>query len=145
MLVKYIQKQILLLAHPIGSIYTSVDETSPAELFGGEWEQIADGRVLMGTSDSSKLNTTVEAGLPNITGGAVTAHDSGYCYHNVTGSSGAFYSGNQVTNLGRSAIASTYTGDNMLFIDASRSSAIYGKSTTVQPPALLVYIWKRTA
>ena len=29
--------------------------------------------------------------------------------------------------------------------DASRSSSIYGNSTTVQPPAYVVYMWKRTA
>ena len=30
-------------------------------------------------------------------------------------------------------------------IDASRSSAIYGKSTTVQPPAYALIAWRRTA
>ena len=29
--------------------------------------------------------------------------------------------------------------------DASLSNSIYGNSTTVQPPALVVNIWKRTA
>lgn len=36
--------------------------------------------------------------------------------------------------------------DNYLIgIDASRSSAIYGKSTTVQPPAYALIAWRRTA
>ena len=44
------------------------------------------------------------------------------------------------------AITSTQDNHlNSLHFDASRSSAIYGKSTTVQPPALAVNIWKRTA
>ena len=29
--------------------------------------------------------------------------------------------------------------------DASRSSSIYGKSSTVQPPAYIVNVWRRTA
>ena len=32
--------QLLLMAHPIGSIYSSTAATSPADLFGGTWEQL---------------------------------------------------------------------------------------------------------
>lgn len=34
------------LAHPIDSIYMSINSTSPAELFGGTWEQIANNATL---------------------------------------------------------------------------------------------------
>ena len=37
-----------LASYPIGSIYQSIDPTSPAELFGGVWESIASNRVLIG-------------------------------------------------------------------------------------------------
>ena len=53
---------------PVGSIYQSTDPTSPAALFGGIWEEIASERVLMGASSTHAAGTTVEAGLPNITG-----------------------------------------------------------------------------
>ncbi|MCI6944841.1 MAG: hypothetical protein MR755_05220, partial [Faecalibacterium sp.] len=53
---------------PVGSIYQSTDPTSPAALFGGSWEEIASERVLMGASSTHAAGTTVEAGLPNITG-----------------------------------------------------------------------------
>lgn len=32
----------LLTVYPVGSIYTSANETSPASLFGGTWEQLPD-------------------------------------------------------------------------------------------------------
>ena len=32
--------------YPIGSIYMSINETNPSELFGGEWEQIEDTFLL---------------------------------------------------------------------------------------------------
>ena len=36
------EKALLDMAHPIGSIYRSVNATNPATLFGGTWEQIKD-------------------------------------------------------------------------------------------------------
>ena len=38
----------ILDAYPIGSIYMSVMGTNPSELFGGTWEAIAKGSVLIG-------------------------------------------------------------------------------------------------
>ena len=56
---------------PVGSIYQSTARTSPAALFGGTWQEIAQNRVLMGAGSGHAAGTTVEAGLPNITGSFV--------------------------------------------------------------------------
>lgn len=41
--------------------------------------------------------------------------------------------------------AASWPSENTLSFDASKSNVIYGRSSTVQPPAFLVNIWKRTA
>ena len=126
-----------LADHPVGSIYQSTDPTSPAALFGGTWEEIASDRVLMGASRSHAAGTTVKAGLPNITGSFVA--NVHYMQHKV---SGAFTAGDRITSTGAN------NGDANVYkfsLDASKSNVIYGRSTTVQPAAYFVHIWRRVA
>ena len=126
-----------LAAYPVGSIYQSTDPTSPAALFGGTWEEIASDRVLMGASRSHAAGTTVKAGLPNITGSFVA--NVHYMQHKV---SGAFTAGDRITSTGAN------NGDANVYkfsLDASKSNAVYGRSSTVQPAAYYVHIWRRVA
>lgn len=43
--------------YPVGSIYMSVNSTSPATLFGGTWEQMKD-RFLVGAGNDYAVNST---------------------------------------------------------------------------------------
>ena len=124
----------------VGDVLHTTSSVSPAARFGGTWEQIASERVLMGASSTHAAGTTAEAGLPNITGsvgkyiskpqldrqqGAFSATDSQNAY---------LYS------------SSGYVGfTSYLNFNAAGSNAIYGRSSTVQPAAYYVYIWRRTA
>lgn len=118
--------------------WISVDSTSPAALFGGSWEEIASERVLMGASSTHAAGTTVEAGLPNITGTLSEVMGSFYAYPS---GSGAF----SVEGIGRSLENGSSGNYGNIFFDASKSNAIYGRSTTVQPAAYYVHIWHRVA
>lgn len=84
------------------------------------------GRFLQPSQNAGGL---VEAGLPNITGQINVR-----CNFDVA--TGAFYS-TQTSCLGHN---SNYTGNGTANFNASRSSSIYGNSTTVQPPSQLVHI-----
>lgn len=78
---------------------------------------------------SSKPATKVEAGLPNIEGvvGAI-------------GVSGAKYSGAFYKHSNGGALSNSGDPDYNAGFQASRSNAIYGKSTTVQPPSQGVHV-----
>lgn len=118
--------------------WASNDPTSPASFIGGTWERI-EGRFIMGASDTHPAGTTVEAGLPNITA-KVTSQ---YGIFNAD-AEGAFYFADgsnyeyPATGLGGALI-------HDLRFSAANSNSIYGKSTTVQPPAYCMYLWRRVA
>ena len=131
-----------LAAYPVGSIYQSTDPTSPAALFGGTWQEIAQNRVLMGASYAHAAGTTVEAGLPNITGRAGPDEQAGFYNVNRPNAYGAFYGGGK--SYGWAASGTSTPGKDLCF-DASRSNPIYGRSATVQPAAYYVHIWRRVA
>lgn len=122
---------------PVGSIYLSKNNTSPAELFGGTWVKIAANRAIMGASSSHAAGTTVKAGLPNIRG---TFAGIARWNFGDNPASGAF---SGVSNQGPEG---KYNGNGVLYtFNASSSNSIYGASDTVQPPAYYINIWERVA
>lgn len=145
------QKALKVLAARREEDYTKIkfwvspDPTSPAELFGGTWERIEDCTI-WGASSIHPAGTKLEAGLPNITGGA---------YGDVQQNGAAVYwsgSGAIQTSqdtLGRDIVmykvADSGNSRSILEFNASKSNGIYGKSATVQPPAYCMYLWRRVA
>ena len=140
--VSFSYKDIMLLAHPVGSAFFTITDDNPAELFGGTWKKIAENRAIMGASSTRAAGTTVEAGLPNITA-------TGGFYENLSVSdlkdrlTGAFYA--NANNQTHQGSGNTDSDNPTLDFDASRSNPIYGASSTVQPPAYYMNIWLRTA
>lgn len=83
-------------------------------------------KTVWGISSSTNLGADIPAGLPNITG-QFTAEGA---YGGARG--GAFY------NWGSSNCNQNYGGTGTGWgFDASRCSSVYGRSSTVQPPAII--------
>lgn len=126
--------------YPVGSVYIGTQSSCPMTTLipGSTWKLVSSGRALW-TGNGNNGGSTIEAGLPNITG----KFDADEITHETASTvSGAFYSEssaypNTATGVSGSALA--------IGFDASRSSSIYGKSSTVQPPAYVVNVWRRTA
>lgn len=132
--------------------WASDDPTSPASFIGGTWERV-ENCTIWGASDAHPAGTTVEAGLPNITGYAYTRgvdSDSSTKQSVIfdDGAGGAFSVLNDVSEYTSFYDILTKNGKNnsaKLSFNASTSNPIYGASDTVQPPAYCMYIWRRVA
>ena len=125
---------MLQALYPVGSLYISTSSTNPLESLFGTWELVSEGRVLQGADENHQAGTTIAAGLPNITGQFIGGNPNGT-------TNGAF----EVVKDSDSTQTGTSYHKAQLRFDASRSNSIYGNSTTVQPPAYVVNIWRRTA
>ena len=130
---------------PVGTVYMTENANfDPNNAWGvGVWVKTAIDRVLQGTNDKNKVGTTIDAGLPNITGTVPTTNMGWKGWQGMK--SGAL-SVEILVNPDRQEYHMQGTnewGDILLTIDASQSNPIYGTSDTVQPPAELVFIWKR--
>lgn len=146
---------MLDLLYPVGRIIISNDSTAPYSDIGfGTWEEVSKGRVLWGADDSHAAGSTIEAGLPNITG------DAGGCEWTEKSSDwdgtqhGAFYitrDGGQGETNGEVAYPISWENSQKgirrrnINFNASRCSSVYGNSTTVTPPSYVVHFWQRTA
>jgi len=127
---------IVNLMYPVGSIFIGVTDSCPLATYAGTWELVSTGRVLWGSDSNHSAGSTIEPGLPNITG-EIKGCESNSSHQ---GSSGAFT--HSSTGGGEQNGNGTWVTFNF---NASRSSSIYGNSTTVQPPAYVVNMWQRTA
>lgn len=131
---------ILDLLYPVGRIIISNDSKPPYSDIGfGTWQEVAKGAFIEGADDSHKAGDNIDAGLPNITGGAGCY----YCWSPTgrTNTNGAFSwndNGGGITQGGNNN-----TGSGVFWFDASRCSSVYGKSNTVQPKAYVSHYWLR--
>ena len=163
-------QQILNMIYPVGSIYMSVNNVSPATFIGGTWTALTD-RVLIGAGSSYAVNATGGATSHTHTSAAHThtsathnhaLSDKGWGLFSSSGNTvGWVYSGNSgywnanwqfnVTSAANSSkefrdgmvlggVTETTTPDNT----GSTTPGNTGSSSNL-PPYLAVYMWKRTA
>ena len=130
-------KTLLNLIYPVGSIYMSVSNTSPATFLGGTWERIQDRFLL-------SAGTTYTAGA---TGGSAT---NDHCHYQTVGSDGT---ASYFTKAGVSPATRVVTVPGTHIVTSSnysdsktlREDSTYMATIGIMPPYLAVYVWKRTA
>lgn len=120
---------ILDILYPVGSIYQSMEPTSPSELIGGTWEQIK--TFLMG-SDTSK-QTGGEA-THTLTIQEMPSHTHGL-YGAFTGKT------ETITNTGNNWAQTTTNWSNSTYVKETGG----GQAHNNLPPYTTCYIWYRVA
>lgn len=128
-----------LAAWPIGSIYMSVNSTSPANLFGGTWERISD-TFLFAASSSYPAGSTggefthklTQSELPNY---SLSVTNGSNVIRSKTGSTADAYVQTQSSGWG------IPNWESKTVTVASGGS---GAAHNNMPPYLSVWIWKRT-
>lgn len=141
------QENIVDLLYPVGSIYIGTTAECPLAAIKGTWTKVSSGRVLQGADSNHAAGTTIAAGLPNITGSFSQRYvkSTGGEYAMVTSTSGGFSTSTGSGSVNDCSMSSSTNTPQIVSFSASSSNSIYGNSSTVQPPAYCVNIWKRTA
>lgn len=164
------KKSVIDLIYPVGSIYMSVNNISPATLFGGTWEQIQ-GRFLLACG-SNGVDLYTEAGQ---TGGeathTLTTDEIPAHTHGSKSLSGSFETrpsnmsddnpilgtGSGIVSVSRDVWSGNHDGfqkvqvrnkkTNTVTINATHEHTSVGENGAHNnmPPYLAVYVWKRTA
>ena len=145
----------LLDVYPVGSIYISVSATNPSTLFGGTWEAIAAGRVLIGagggytagqTGGSSTATLSI-ANMPSHNHGGSTGSVSagGSHKHTLQGYESGESAGYNVYPANQKNPKETGAANGMPAHSHTITAQGSGQAFSIQNPYLVVYMWKRTA
>lgn len=159
--------------YPIGSIYTSVNDTDPSTLFGGTWVRFGQGRTLVGVNSADddfgkaeqtggeKTHTLDFEEMPEhnhritidnkeLTGSVWNFTGQNATYGPGNSTSGVFSKGGDGTCFYPSATGKATGISDGFTLDASHThtaTASYeggGEAHNNMPPYITVYMWKRT-
>lgn len=132
---------ILGLVYPVGAIYMSVVNTSPATLFGGTWSVWGTGRVPVGVdTEQTEFNTVEKNGGHKL----LQSHNHTFKLHiqnGATHSDGAKYSIPYYTNTGTNYDKTAQDNSQIPWGNYPTGG---GNAENLQP-YVTCYMWKRTA
>lgn len=144
-----ILKRMFNLMYPVGSVYISVNNTNPANLFGGTWEQIKD-RFLLACGSTYANGATGGEATHKLTTAEMPSHT-----HTITWAqySKRYSESTNGANNGQEFVGgSTDEGHQLAAFWCYDGNERSGKIQTVgsstahnnMPPYMAVYVWKRT-
>lgn len=131
--------------HPVGSLYISENPTSPAELYGGTWEQIKDSFILAagdtyaaGSTGGEANHTLANNEMPSHSHIVTAYYNYGWNVKVGFELGEIFTSSNHVDITGSQSIG-TDTGRGYLGTNVSGGD----KPHNNMPPYIAAYIWRR--
>lgn len=130
-------KTVKLCCHPVGSIYMSSKDTSPAELFGGEWKAIEDV-FLYCAGTKHAAGGTGGAETHTLTVDEMPSHA-----HRYTRMPQSYANTNFNVNDQANFNESVRKPSNSETVSTEATGG--GQAFSIMPPWRAVYAWERTA
>ena len=118
--------------YPVGSIYMSVNDTNPANLFGGTWTQLKD-RFLLGAGSTYTNGSTGGSATQRLSAANLPSHTHPQYVATNGGSTSANLDYNGWVSNGKAVAQGIPTG-----------ATGQGTKFDIMPPYLVVYMWERT-
>lgn len=125
---------LLLMSHPVRSLYQSLSDISPATLFGGTWEKLSEGIFIVsagtnytaGSTDGEAAHKLTTDEVPPL---LITGAEGGYMGY-IGGSDPGFTAASGFNTNGTSYYFTTEGG---------------GQAHNNMPPYIAMHTWIRTA
>lgn len=156
---KLLKAYIVDSIYPVGSIYMSVNATSPATLFGGTWTQLKD-RFLLGAGSTYENGTTGGEASHKLSANEMPSHAHDTPFFNnmtnngemvsdfegvfgkgMTASAAKSLTGKSVIEMWWKEQTNNAEGNEYSYLTASKGGSVAHNN---MPPYLAVYMWKRT-
>ena len=118
--------------YPVGSIYMSVNNTNPSNLFGGTWTQLKD-RFLLGAGSTYTNGSTGGSATQRLSVANLPSHTHPQYVATNGGSTSANLDYNGWVSNGKAVAQGIPTG-----------ATGQGTKFDIMPPYLVVYMWQRT-
>lgn len=119
--------------YPVGSIYMSVNDTNPSNLFGGTWTQLKD-RFLLGAGSTYTNGSTGGSATQRLSVANLPSHTHPQYVATDGGSTSANLDYNGWVSNGKAVAQGIPTG-----------ATGQGTKFNIMPPYLVVYMWQRTS
>lgn len=135
------KSELLKAIYPVGSIYISVSNSPPSELFGGTWEQIKD-TFLLSAGDTYTAGATGGEATHTLTASEIPDHK-----HYIAATSAGIH---DIPAWTLQLMSGTYTSksEDQTDVGCGYSAGVvepHGSAHNNMPPYLAVYVWKRVA
>ena len=142
---------LINLVYPIGSIYMSANNVSPATFLGGTWEQIKD-RFLLSAGSSYAAGSTGGEASHTLSINEIPNHTHRIRHNRED--NGGYVPANSYANAVQSGSETNGANGNGLFTDRIRDTDVWNgggfnepiggnAAHNNMPPYLTVYMWKR--
>ncbi|MBP3541509.1 MAG: hypothetical protein J6K72_06815 [Clostridia bacterium] len=135
-------QEIVNAIYPVGSLFFSMNATSPASLFGGSWTQITD-KFIYAAGSNYYVGQTGGAQTVSLSIANLPYHTHGM---RMGWSDNLETVNSVITTVERQGLTAG-TAESHVVVDAGYTTNAAGSGTahTNMPPFVAAYIWQRTA